>query len=389
MVAETVDQTFALAKKLIDDGDVRGLELLCNSNPDLCAARNSDATAPTLDNAVLLHATSWPGGRPNGAEVVKTLVLAGADPALRFNGTGESVLHWAASMASDIAIVDTLIECGADIDAQGGVICGGTPLMNALYFGHVETGALLQRKGAFTDNIVTAAGLGNIDRLEYWYQSHGRYLKDAALTSPLAPTNSEEYLSEEATQSWTYRAAICALVCEQYQVVDWLIDHGFDVNLIPKDADWSCLHHAAYCGSLPMAMYLVAKGADIEIREENNATPAGYGVAHGHPEVMQYLVDLGTKLNVEEAAFYGRLDKVMLGYAQCDDRLSPLKMTIGNVGPIGKPIHSTIKRGRVAVAKYLIQREPELLEQVADGKTVTEFAEECRDQYWLTSLQRV
>ncbi len=389
MAAETLEQTFARAKKLIDSGDVDGLEQLCKSHPDLCAARNSDATPPTMDNAVLLYATSWPGGRPNGAEIVKLLVASGADPTLRFNGTGESVLHWAASIASDIAIVETLIECGADVDAQGGVICGGTPLMNALYFGHVETAALLLRNGAFADNILIAAGLGDTGCLEHWRQTDGRYLKDSTLTSPLSTSNNDERLDELATQSWTYRAVICALVCEQYQVVDWFIDHGFDINLIPEDADWSCLHHAAYCGSLPMAMYLVTKGADVEVREGNDATPAGYGVAHGHPEVMQYLVDVGTKLSIEEAAYYGRLDRLMSGYDQCDDKSHLLRLTIGNVGPIGKPIHSRIKRGRLAVAKYLIQREPALLDQVVEGKTVTAYAQECGDQYWLASLQRL
>lgn len=135
-----------------------------------------------------------------------------------------------------------------------------------------------------------------------------------------------------------------------------------------------------------MAMYLVSKSADLHVTEENNATPADYGVGHVHPEVMNYLVDMGTNLSLEAATHYGRLDKVMLGYAQCDDKARLLMLTIGNTGPVGKPIHESIKRGRVAVAKYLIQKEPGLHHQLVDGKSAITFAKESDDQYWLSSI---
>lgn len=386
MTREISQEVFEQAKCLIDEGDADRLKLLIKANPTLCAARNDDKPPPDFDNAVLLHATSWPGGRPNGATIVKLLVQFGADPMLRFKGAGETVLHWSASIETDIDIVNTLIDCGADVDAQGGVICGGTPLMNALYFGHTRTGQLLLNRGAFTDNIIIAAGLARIDLLELWYQGRGQYLKDSILTSPHSPVGGGQLLDEQSTQTWVYRAVICALVCEQYHVVDWFIERGFDINLIPDEADWSCLHHAAYWGSLPMAMYLVSRNADPDVTEENIATPADYAVAHVHPEVMNYLVDAGATISLEAAAFYGRLDKVMLGYAQCDDKARLLKSTIGNNGPIGKPIHLSIKQGRVAVARYLVQREPGLHHQPVDGKSAIAFAEESDDQYWLSRL---
>lgn len=306
---------------------------------------------------------------------------------LRFKGDGETVLHWSASIETDIEIVEALIECGADVDAQGGVICLGTPLMNALFFGFIETGALLLSKGAFVDNIIIAAGLGRIDLLESWYQGSGQYLRDSTRTFALSPSDGDERLNEREAQTWTHRAVICALVCEQYHVVDWFIEHEFDINLIPDEIGWSCLHHAAYCGSLPMAMYLFSKGADLNGVEENNAVPADYGLGHVHPEVMNYLVDMGTTISLERAAHYGRLDKVMQEYAQCQDRARLLKSTIGNTGPVGKPIHPTIKRGRVAVAKYLIQKEPSLHHQLVDGRSAITFAEECDDQYWLSFIR--
>lgn len=134
MTNKLSQDVFEQAKICIDQGDVDSLRLLIEKNPMLCASRNDDQPPPTFDNAVLLYATSWPGGRPNGAAIVKLLIDSGADPMLRFNRVGETVLHWSASIETDIEIVETLIDEGADVNVHGGIICGGTPLMNALYF---------------------------------------------------------------------------------------------------------------------------------------------------------------------------------------------------------------------------------------------------------------
>jgi len=40
--------------------------------------------------------------------------------------TRRNTLHWAAS-SDDVGLVEILLELGADIDATGGVIAGGTP----------------------------------------------------------------------------------------------------------------------------------------------------------------------------------------------------------------------------------------------------------------------
>lgn len=380
------EEAIEQAKMFIDQGDVESLRQLIEKHPTLCAARNDDEIPPTIDNSVLLYATSWPGGRPNGAAIAKLLVDSGADPMLRFNGDGETVLHWSASIEKDIEIVAALITSGADVDVDGGIICGGTPLMNALYFGFVKTAALLLSMGASIHNIISAAGLGRIDIIEAWHRGNGQYLRDSTRPSPQSRDEGDELLSEREAQTWTHRAVICALVCERYDVVDWFIEHGFDINLIPDEVGWSCLHHAAYSGSLPMAMYLVANGADLHIMEENNATPADYGVGHVHPEVMNYLVDAGTKLSLEKAAHYGRLDEVISGYEQCRDKARLLMLTIGNDGPVGKPIHVSIKKGRVAVARYLIQKNPDLHRQPVDGRSAISFAEESNDEYWLSGI---
>jgi uncharacterized protein len=107
----------------------------------------------------------WPGHFPNGPAVVAILVEAGADVNARFIGAHkETPLHWAAS-CNDLAVLDALLDAGADIEAAGGVIGSGSPLADARGFGQWEAALRLIERGART-TLIDAATLGLIDRVE-------------------------------------------------------------------------------------------------------------------------------------------------------------------------------------------------------------------------------
>jgi uncharacterized protein len=128
------------ATTALEAGDLPGLERLLAADPWLAKARigNEDRYR------TLLHAaTDWPGHFPNGPDVVARLVAAGADVNAhsRFSAHTETPLHWAAS-SDDVAVLDALIDAGADIEAAGAVLGGGSPLADACGFGNwVETAA--------------------------------------------------------------------------------------------------------------------------------------------------------------------------------------------------------------------------------------------------------
>ncbi|PYJ97168.1 MAG: hypothetical protein DME23_16930, partial [Verrucomicrobia bacterium] len=149
----------------IHKGDVSSLKRLLENNPGLATARIGDAKSWNGVSRSLLHiVTDWPGNFPNGAETVVALVEAGADVNARFNGShAETPLHWAAS-SNDVALLDALLDAGADIEAPGAVIGGGTPLADAVGFGQWKVARRLIERGART-TLAQAAALGLMDRV--------------------------------------------------------------------------------------------------------------------------------------------------------------------------------------------------------------------------------
>lgn len=150
------------AVHVIRTGDVPALRRLLAEHPELSVTRIDD---PAGASRSLLHvATDWPGHFPDGPETVRTLIKAGADVGARFTGPHtETPMHWAASR-DDVPALDVLLDAGADIDAPGAVIGGGTPLDDAVAFGQWNAACRLVQRGART-SLWAAAALGLLDRV--------------------------------------------------------------------------------------------------------------------------------------------------------------------------------------------------------------------------------
>lgn len=142
----------------IHTGDTDGLRQLLRDHPDLATAR--------IGGRSTLHiATDWPGNFPNVANTIAVLVDGGAEVNARFRGShSETPLHWAAS-SDDVEALDALLDAGADINADGAVIAGGTPLADARAFAQWRTARRLVERGA-TTTLTDAATLGLLDRVK-------------------------------------------------------------------------------------------------------------------------------------------------------------------------------------------------------------------------------
>jgi len=153
------------ATQALVGGDVESLEGLLEHHPELATARVL-GTGDSAGERSLLHLyADWPGHRPNPREIVAVLAGAGADVNARYVGEAhsETPLHWAASN-DDVELIDALLDAGADLEAAGAVVGGGTPIADATAFGQWQAADRLLAHGART-NLFQAATLGLSDRL--------------------------------------------------------------------------------------------------------------------------------------------------------------------------------------------------------------------------------
>lgn len=190
----------------------------------------------------LLHvATDWPGHFPNVGKTISILAEYGADLNAPFYGQhSETPLHWAAS-ADDLIALDTLLDLGADIEAPGSVIGGGTPLADAVAFGQWKAARRLIDRGA-RSTIWQSAALGLQDRLH-------EYFVTAAKPSP-----------DEMTNAF------------------WCACHG---------------------GQIGAAQYLLARGADLNWIGHDRLTPLDAAIRNGNKELVAWLKSEGAMSSPE------------------------------------------------------------------------------------------
>jgi ankyrin repeat protein len=202
----------------------------------LIAEGSGLATAVIVDQRgvgrSLLHvATDWPGHFPNNAAIVKVLIAHGADVNSSVQGSrhAERPLHWAAS-CDDVEVIDILLDHGAEIEAAGAVIAGGTALADAVAFAQWKAARRLVERGA-QSNLWEAAALGQLDRVKQYF---------AAGPPPL----------EEVTKAF------------------WLACHGGQRNTVE---------------------YLLERGADMHWVGYDHLTPMGAAKRSGAEELVEWL----------------------------------------------------------------------------------------------------
>jgi uncharacterized protein len=217
------DQVAIELRLAVHAGDAGTIQRLLRNDPALASARLGGKASGT---ATPLHlVTDWPGYFPNGPQVVRLLIAAGADPNALTTGRGaqasgpgdETPLHYAAS-SDDADVAEALIEGGADIEVPGGSI--GTPLDNAVGYACWHVARLLVARGARVDKAWHAAALGMLGRLETILGS-----------GPPA---------QDVSQAFWHACA-----AGQRRAADYLLSRGADLNWVPGYAHGTPLDAAS------------------------------------------------------------------------------------------------------------------------------------------------
>jgi ankyrin repeat protein len=81
----------------------------------------------------------------------------------------------------------------------------------------------------------------------------------------------------------------------QTPLVELLLKRGAKPNAT-QEGGWTALHAAAQAGNRAMAEALVANGADVNQRADNNQSPLDMALLKGHQDLVDFLEQLGAKL---------------------------------------------------------------------------------------------
>jgi hypothetical protein len=221
------EQVAAELRSAVRAGDVEAIQRLLRSDPALATARLGSKYSGTTTPLHLV--TDWPGYFPNGPQIVRLLIEAGADPNARTTSRGseatgpgdETPLHYAAS-SDDVDVAEALIDGGADIEVPDGSI--GTPLDNAVGYGCWHVARLLVARGARVAKAWHAAALGMQGRLE-------------------------ELLGSDPPAEQVSQAFWHACTAGQRRAAEYLLRRGADLNWEPDYARGTPLDAASGLGT--------------------------------------------------------------------------------------------------------------------------------------------
>lgn len=274
---------FESAVEAVIHGDVTALSTLLRDHPELVRSRSARVTHfdPPVHRATLLHyiaANGVEGYRQrtpaNGVDIARMLLEVDAEVdalADMYGGrcTTMSMLVSStppAEVGLQVALVDTLLDFGAAVEAQGAGEWT-SPLMTALAFGFRDAAEALVRRGARVDRLAAAAGLGR--------ETDARRL--------LTLASAEE----------RHRAMALAAQHGHAEIVHLLLDSGEDPNRYnPKGhhGHSTPLHQAVWSGHGAVVRLLVERGARLDIKDSiYEGTALGWAVYGGRTEIADYL----------------------------------------------------------------------------------------------------
>jgi ankyrin repeat protein len=225
---------------------------------------------------------------------VRRFLEEGADPNSRgdFGSMRDVRLMKIAIFKEQPEIVRMLIEAGVDIEGKDPNNVA-TPLTAAIGQGHMETVGVLLELGAKVRNgdLGTAAGYGTPEMMR-------RLMQEGITVDDL-------YLS--------YTPAIKhAAEMKRFENVDFLLEHGGDIDALDANDKHTALTYAVDKRDLEVAEFLLSRGADVDKANGEGMTALVYAAGKGDIYLLRLLLAHGANADtMTDVGFTGLLMAVL------------------------------------------------------------------------------
>ncbi|XP_061185019.1 uncharacterized protein LOC133193035 [Saccostrea echinata] len=334
-------------------------------------------------------------------DIVRFLLREGANVNLR-DKRNASCLIYSCSFGN-YDVVETLIKEGADVNLL--TLDGISPLISAIFSGNAHLVRHLITNGAdinlcgedWPSPLVFASFISNLDVLKCLIHSDADVNIDArCLTAACLNGNRTvvEYLINKVDVNKVYDncnpALHAAVSSGNLGIVEYLVEHGADVNLL-SSSDENPLYCCIINGQSHVIRYLVEHGADInqnlgniktfhiciasgegylEIVEElikhgadvnlcdlNGKSPLCYASNSGHLETVKYLLQNDADINVGTSCLSSACES---GHLNVVEFLID-KIDVNKVNDICYPaLHCASAQGHLDIVEYLVEHEADV-----------------------------
>jgi cytohesin len=261
--------------------------------------------------------------------------------------------------ASEIGVsaqlIDLLLARGAHVDLRSPEV-----LHQALADHALGAAERLIDLGAEAD-ICALAALGRLGGLREAFDPGGK-LKTAV-------RRGTETLSERDAIGL---AMLFAYVNGRREAVDFLLEKDGNWNMIGVN-NGTALHRAAGGGDRPMVERLVAKGADLDDRNNPfNATPLSWADHEGRSEVFHWM-RTHCPVDIHDAVCFGLMEHVRARIAERPDSVNDAidQWQI----PRSTPLHFAAHMRAPAIATVLLDAGAQPNTLAGDGRTALDIAE--------------
>lgn len=359
---------FADALAAIDAGDARGLRRLLDADPSLAVARTRlDPPYDYFTGATLLHhvAGNPDRGVPLHAAIVDVAMVlldAGSDVQARTlgpNGGTVMGLLLTSRRASDANVTgpltDLLLARGAELDVHA------DGALDASLANHAPRAAEKLIELGATGDVIVAAALGRLDLLRLAFDESDRLRVKAR-------RDGRELSDRDATGL----ALLFAYVREQREAVMFLMEKAANLD-ITGVGNGTLLHRAAWNGDLAMVQQLVARGADITIRDpEFGASPMAWASYNSQRGVFEWMAG-HCPIDIHDAVTFGLSQQVN---ARLDEQPASIHVRRRQWDlPEATPLHCAVLATRQDMVALLLDRGADPTAVAGNGVTALDVAE--------------